>query len=163
LQGTAIDRAGGNLFFRGALYELLSNPIYIGEIRHKGVRNQRQHEPIAERELWDSTQLLLRSHAARRIPRARKSAASPLTGKLFDDSGQSLTPSHAVKGERRYRQRGALYTLLRNPIHLGEVRHKGVRYPGQHQPIVERSMWDKTQEGSVATLAGLADSLKDRE
>src|ERR1700730_5044643 len=29
-------RSGGNLFFRGALYELLSNPIYIGEIRHKG-------------------------------------------------------------------------------------------------------------------------------
>jgi site-specific DNA recombinase len=24
-------------------------------------------------------------------------------GRLFDESGQSLTPSHAVKGERRYR------------------------------------------------------------
>src|SRR5579862_6000295 len=31
------NRSGGNLFFRGALYELLSNPIYIGEIRHKGI------------------------------------------------------------------------------------------------------------------------------
>jgi site-specific DNA recombinase len=41
---------------------------------------------------------------------------------------------------------GALYTLLRNPIYLGEIRHQGVRYPGQHQPIVERSVWDKTQE-----------------
>src|SRR5271168_4429600 len=41
--------------------------------------------------------------------------------------------------------RGALYTLLRNPIYLGEIRHRGERYPGQHQPIVERSAWDKTQ------------------
>src|SRR5712671_298248 len=76
------NRSGGNLFFRGALYELLSNPIYIGEIRHKGIRHPGLHEPIVDPELWDSTQLLLRSHAARRASRARKSAASPLTGKL---------------------------------------------------------------------------------
>jgi DNA invertase Pin-like site-specific DNA recombinase len=63
------NRSGGNLFFRGALYELLSNPIYIGEIRHKGVRHRGLHEPIVDRELWDSTQLLLRSHAARRASR----------------------------------------------------------------------------------------------
>jgi site-specific DNA recombinase len=105
-------RSGGNLFFRGALYELLSNPIYIGEIRHKGVRHSGLHEPIIDRELWKSAQLLLRSHAAaRHTPRARKSATSPLTGRLFDESGQSLTPSHAVKGERRYR-----YYVSRNLI-----------------------------------------------
>ncbi len=48
-------------------------------------------------------------------------------------------------GEKSF-ARGALYTLLRNPIYVGEIRHKGARYPGQHQPIVERSIWDKTQE-----------------
>jgi site-specific DNA recombinase len=96
-------RSGGHPFLRGALYELLSNPIYIGEIRHKGVRHPGLHEAIVDKEVWDSTQLLLRSHVARNAPRARKSAASPLTGKIFDQSGQSLTPSHAVKGERRYR------------------------------------------------------------
>jgi site-specific DNA recombinase len=31
-------KSGGKAFSRGALYELLSNPIYIGEIRHRGVR-----------------------------------------------------------------------------------------------------------------------------
>jgi site-specific DNA recombinase len=71
-------RSGGNLFYRGALYELLSNPIYIGEIRHKGMHYPGLHKPIIDRELWDRTQLLLRSHAAPRAPRARKSAASPL-------------------------------------------------------------------------------------
>jgi site-specific DNA recombinase len=90
-------QSGGKSFFRGALYALLSNPIYIGEIRHKGVRHPGLHEPIVDRELWDSAQLLLRSRAARRAPRTTKSAASPLIGRLFDESGQSLTPSHAVK------------------------------------------------------------------
>ena len=104
-------RSGGNPFFRGALYVLLSNPIYIGEIRHKGVRHPGLHEPIVDRELWDKTQLLLRSQAVRGASRATKSAASPLTGRLFDESGQSLTPSHAVKGERRYR-----YYVSRNLI-----------------------------------------------
>src|SRR6202795_2808590 len=99
--------SGGNSFFRGALYVLLSNPIYIGEIRHKGVRHPGLHEPIVDRELWDKTQLLLRSQAVRGTSRATKSVSSPLMGRLFDESGQSLTPSHAVKGERRYRYYGS--------------------------------------------------------
>jgi len=46
------NRAGGKVFSRGALYELLSNPIYIGEIRHRKERHPGQHEPIVDRELW---------------------------------------------------------------------------------------------------------------
>src|ERR1700722_9407996 len=61
---------------------LLSNPIYIGEIRHRAVCHPGLHEPILDRELWDAAQLLLRSHAVRRGPRATKSAPSPLTGNL---------------------------------------------------------------------------------
>jgi site-specific DNA recombinase len=126
-------RSGGNRFFRGALYELLSNPIYVGEIRHKGVRHPGLHEPIVDRELWDSTQLLLRSHTTRQVPRARKSAASPLTGKLFDESGQSLTPSHAVKGERRYR-----YYVSRNLISgTSDSGRTGWRLPA---PEIERTV-----------------------
>lgn len=36
--------------------------------------------------------------------------------------------------------RGALYTLLGNPIYVGEIRHKGTRHPGQHQPIIDRAV-----------------------
>jgi site-specific DNA recombinase len=125
--------SGGNSFFRGALYELLSNPIYIGEIRHKGVCHPGLHQAIVDRKLWDSTRLLLRSHAGRRVPRTRKSAASPLTGKLFDDSGRSLTPTYAVKGERRYR-----YYVSRNLIN-GRVDsgRGGWRLPA---PEIERTV-----------------------
>ncbi len=42
--------SGGKSFSRGALYQLLSNPIYLGEIRHKQERHPGQHQPILERE-----------------------------------------------------------------------------------------------------------------
>src|SRR6266851_5423592 len=152
-------RSGGNPFFRGALYELLSNPIYIGEIRHKGVNHPGLHEPIVARALWDSTQLMLRSHAAQRSTRTRKSSASPLSGKLFDDSGQSLTPSHAVKGERRYR-----YYVSRNLIKgTANLTQQGWRLPA---PEIERTVASAAytilgDEAAIATAAhtiGLAEN-----
>jgi site-specific DNA recombinase len=52
--------------------------------------------------------------------------------------------------------RGALYVVLSNPLYIGEVRHRGVRHPGQHQPIVDRELWDKVH--SVCTrMRGAAD------
>ncbi len=116
------------------------------------------HEPIVERELWDSTQLLLLEHAARHTPRARKSAASPLTGKLFDDSGRSLTPSHAVKGERRHR-----YSVSRNLINgTKESERGGWRLPA---PEIERTvasaastmLSDQAAIANAALAIGLAE------
>jgi site-specific DNA recombinase len=46
----------GYSFSRGALYVLLSNPLYIGEVRHKGVRHPGLHQPILDRVLWDKVQ-----------------------------------------------------------------------------------------------------------
>src|SRR6201987_3355384 len=96
-------RQKGYSFSRGALYVVLSNPLYIGEVRHHGVRHPGQHQPIIDREVWDKVQQQLREQAKRRRLRAVKVEPSPLAGKLFDPSGAGLTPSHARKGERRYR------------------------------------------------------------
>ena len=96
-------RQKGYSFSRGALYVVLSNPLYIGEVRHRGVRHPGQHQPIIDLELWDKVQRQLHEHAKRRRLRAVKVEPSPLAGKLFDPSGAGLTPSHARKGERRYR------------------------------------------------------------
>ena len=52
---------GGKPFSRGALYHLLSNPIYPGEIRHKNERHPGQHEAIVSRELWERVQERLRN------------------------------------------------------------------------------------------------------
>ena len=97
------NRSGGKAFSRGALYELLSNPVYIGEIRHRKERHPGQHEPIMDRELWERAQRQLRDQAARCKTRATKAGPSPLAGKLFDEGGECLYVAGAAKGERRYR------------------------------------------------------------
>ena len=48
-------------------------------------------------------------------------------------------------GGRPY-SRGKLYKLLSNPIYKGEIRHLKTCHPGQHQPIIDSGLWDKTQQ-----------------
>jgi site-specific DNA recombinase len=96
------SRAGGQPFSRGALYALLSNPVYIGEIAHKGARYPGQHEAILDRQTWDSVQNQLRDGAPEQRGRAT-GPRSPLIGRVFDEAGHRLTPSHATKAGRRYR------------------------------------------------------------
>src|SRR5713226_9507417 len=95
--------SGGQSFSRGALYTLLGNPIYVGEIRHKGACHPGPHVPIVDRVTWDKTAQRLREHSSRFSVRASGATPSPLMGKLFDENGAGLTPSHSVKGYRRYR------------------------------------------------------------
>jgi site-specific DNA recombinase len=94
--------SGGQAFSRGALYTLLRNPIYVGEIRHKGVCHPGQHAPIVDRAMWKVAQLL-RGHSTGCRARNSGTRSCVLIGKLFDESGEGLTPSHTVKGDRRYR------------------------------------------------------------
>jgi site-specific DNA recombinase len=95
--------SGGQAFSRGALYTLLRNPIYVGEIRHKCVCHPGQHAPIVDRAMWDKVAQLLREHSTGRGARSSSTRSCVLIGKLFDENGEGLTPSHAVKGDRRYR------------------------------------------------------------
>src|SRR5467141_1018698 len=69
-------RSGGQSFSRGALYELLSNPIYIGEIRHKRERHPGQHEAILPREIWERVQQRLNENAARGRGTSNRSISS---------------------------------------------------------------------------------------
>lgn len=39
----------------------------------------------------------------------------------------------------------SLHHILRNPVYIGEVTHRGERFAGIHPPIIERSVWDKAQ------------------
>ena len=40
---------------------------------------------------------------------------------------------------------GPLYTMLRNPLYLGLIRHKAAIYPGEHMDVIDRVTWDKAQ------------------
>jgi site-specific DNA recombinase len=96
------SRTGGQALSRGALYTLLSNPIYVGEIAHKGTRYPGQHAGVLDRTIRDEVQERLRSGAPERSGRTAPTD-SPLIGKLFDAAGHRLTPTHTAKGGRRYR------------------------------------------------------------
>jgi hypothetical protein len=95
--------SGGKSFSCGALYKLLSNPIYVGEIRHGRLRFPGQHEAIVERELWDKVQKLLSQQATH--PRGQTTTRMPnlLTRKLFDEAGEPLYVTGTTKGRRYYR------------------------------------------------------------
>jgi site-specific DNA recombinase len=41
--------------------------------------------------------------------------------------------------------RNAVYKLLHNRVYVGDAVHKGVAYPGEHEAIVTRSVWERTQ------------------
>jgi DNA invertase Pin-like site-specific DNA recombinase len=96
-------RHGGFRFGRGALYHLLANPIYAGEIRHKKVTYPGQHEPIIERAMWQRVQDMLNQKAAHPRGRAIKRTTGLLMARLFDESGEPLYSCWAKKGELRYR------------------------------------------------------------
>lgn len=41
--------------------------------------------------------------------------------------------------------KGSLYKLLANRTYIGEVTHKAAVYPGQHEPIISRKVWDRVR------------------
>jgi site-specific DNA recombinase len=83
-------RHGGLPFGRGALYHLLANPIYLGEIRHKDVTYPGQHEAIIEKATWQRVQEMLSKRAAHPRGRIIRRSADLLTGRLFDERGEPL-------------------------------------------------------------------------
>ena len=94
---------GGQTLARGALYRMLSNRLYLGEIIHKDKSYQGQHNAIIEQALWVQVQALLEKNRVERKHRTRAHHPSLLTGLLYDDHGNRMTPTHAVKNGKRYR------------------------------------------------------------
>lgn len=98
----------------GALYWLLRNPVYIGQVVHKGQRYEGRQEAIVERSLWERVQVLLSAKSQTRGPRPIASGGRPLAGRLFDDLGNAMSPSFTIKRNgRRYRYYVS-QALLRN-------------------------------------------------
>ncbi len=95
--------SGGVPYSRGALYLLLKNRIYVGDIPHNDQVYPGQHEAIVPRDLWDTVQAQLETNREQRRLGGRSKQGSLLAGMVVDAQGQRLTPSHTVKGGRRYR------------------------------------------------------------
>jgi hypothetical protein len=141
-------------FSRGALNWMLKNPIYVGMIRHGATVHQGQHEPIIDRETWDAVQAQLH-HQAQRKTRTKEGSSSPLVGKLFDETGDPLIPTHSSKSGRRYR-----YYVSQRLIHAGRKDEAGWRLPASEveQAVMTALSGFFADEGRIAELAGRIDS-----
>ena len=95
--------AGGNHFSRGALYTLLENRIYRGEIAHRGHVYPGQHEAIVDVDLWQMVQDRLAANRHERSLGVGAAAPSLLAGLIVDPDGNRMTPTHAIKRRKRYR------------------------------------------------------------
>ncbi len=88
---------GGKPFSRGALYALLQNPIYRGQIAHKGECYPGLHEAIVDEELWESVQQRLGANRRNGVRRPGTARESFLSGLLYDADGNRMIATHAVK------------------------------------------------------------------
>jgi site-specific DNA recombinase len=102
---TAADGSpyGGQQFSRGALYLMLKNRIYRGEIVHKGKAFLGEHAAIVDEELWRRAQSHLEENRTERREGDKALEPSLLAGIVLDASSEPMTPTHAVKKGTRYR------------------------------------------------------------
>jgi DNA invertase Pin-like site-specific DNA recombinase len=133
---------GGMPFTRGRIYHLLSNPVYVGEIRHKERTYSGRHPAIIDRMTFDAVKLRLTANAGRMNARSSAATSSPLAGKFIDETGDRLTPSHAVRRGKRHRY----YVSRRLIAESGGADVSGWRLPAA------------ALEGAVAKL--IADALE---
>jgi site-specific DNA recombinase len=93
---------GGIRFGVGSLAQLLRNRFLIGEIVYRGAVHVGEHEPILDRPLFDAVQAKLGASATARELKL-KASPSILAGRIFDEHGNRMTPTHTNKQGARYR------------------------------------------------------------
>jgi len=93
---------GSNSLSRGQIHKILTNPVYIGRIRHKDRVWPGRHPAIITEDLWDRVQQTLQNAARRRRGQKTDADPAPLTGKLRDETGDRLTPTHTRKAGTRH-------------------------------------------------------------
>jgi len=98
-----ITRAG-KPWSKARLYQVLHNPLYLGEVTHKGQRYPGEHEAIITRELWDQAHAVLAKHCRASGERARAKGPALLRGILrCAHCGCAMGPVFTKRRGRMYR------------------------------------------------------------
>jgi len=94
-------KAGGLVFDRGALFHLLKNRVYIGEITHKGLSHPGAHGAIVDRPTFEAVQAQLQGQARRHRGRPTRVSTMALKGLVYDADGEAMSPTftHGVRGK----------------------------------------------------------------
>jgi site-specific DNA recombinase len=124
---------GGVPFRRGSLFWLLSNPIYLGKLRHKDTVHKGEHQAIIDPDLFATVQAKLAMNTNR--PRAnpnmpsgsslrpmrQRRVVSLLAGMVVDGQGRPMSPCHTSNHGQRYR-------------YYASNQSDGSRHPAQRLP-----------------------------
>jgi site-specific DNA recombinase len=111
---------GGISFTRGPLAHLLRNRFYIGEVVFKGERLPGEQPAIIDRKLFDEVQAKLDGQL-HHFKKNRTHSGAMLAGRLFDDRGQRMTPTHTHKGSIKYRYYVSLPLIQGQPEQAGSI------------------------------------------
>jgi DNA invertase Pin-like site-specific DNA recombinase len=95
---------GGRVMGRSAVYAILKNRAYVGEVTHKEKSYPGEHDAIVPRKLFDAVQARLAELAPRITGKVRAEQDAPFAGLLFDETGAAMLPTYSIKrGGIRYR------------------------------------------------------------
>lgn len=120
------NRTGGLPINRGALFHMLRNPIYVGDIPHRDKVFPGLHEPIIDRPLFQAVGVLLAANGGAARTR-RQSSPSLLTGLLKDVNGRPMSPVATSQGDRTYRYYVST-DVQRGEPRAGKGRHRVVAH-----------------------------------
>jgi site-specific DNA recombinase len=133
---TSGKTVGGIPFTRGPLAHLLRNRFYIGEVAFKGEILKGEQPSILDRDLFEAVQAKLDEQLTNHRARRTRSEAL-LTGRIFDDAGNRMSPTHARKGGFKYRYYLSSALLNGAPERAGSV----ARVPaGEIEAVVIKSV-----------------------
>jgi site-specific DNA recombinase len=111
---------GGIPFTRDPLAYLLRNRFYIGEVVFKGQICPAEHSPIIDQDLFQTVQQrLAQQRNCQRSGRVCSDAV--LMGRIFDDRGNRMSPSHSRKGAMRHRYYVSSALIQGRPQSAGSV------------------------------------------
>jgi site-specific DNA recombinase len=114
------ETIGGIAFTRGPLAHLLRNRFYIGEVAFKGEVLAGEQPAIIDRELFDAVQAKL-SEQVTNHKKSRTGSEALLLGRIFDDRGHRMSPSHVRKRAIKYRYYLSSALLQGRPKQAGTV------------------------------------------
>jgi hypothetical protein len=146
---------GGIRFGVGPLAHLLRNRFYIGDVVYRDKVHPGQHEPIVDEALFEAVQEKLAAGAAARSLQLRGSRAI-LAGRIFDDRGNRMTPTHTTKKGARYRYYVSHAILQKRENEAGSV-------PRISAPDVECAVVKAVRDHRASGSNGDGDLIDDRE
>ena len=114
------ETVGGIPFTRGPLAHLLRNRFYVGEVVFKGETLVGEQPAIVDKGLFEAVQAKLTEQVTNHKVSRTKSEAL-LSGRIFDDRGHRMTPSHARRRGIKYRYYISSALLQGRPQQAGTV------------------------------------------